>query len=208
MIFSYGFLETDRTQAKQVFLDMTMPDDDPLTIAKNMICRETPGILVSMVQDTSQKSQQTTWDSPLVWWACVNEEDGLEIGVTQTTEGTRELETFWKGKHIQSPTQLRDFLAVDQAWEIFQLRAVVLVSKRLETQLSLLQETDEVLNNLRENETLFNNLFRPEIFALVSRLRKLEAELMDRAVNDLVKQVSFYWSLINILNKRMIHMIC
>jgi hypothetical protein len=191
MIFSYGFLESDRTEAKQVFLDMTMPDDDPLAIAKSMICRESHGIRVSMVRDTSQNSQRAIWDSPIVWWACVNEEDGLKIGVTQTTEGARELETVWKGEQIiQSPTQLQDLLAADQAWDIFQLRANILVSERLETQLSLLRETDAVLNNLRENETLFKNLFRPEVFALVSRLRKLEAELLEQAVNDLMKQVS------------------
>jgi hypothetical protein len=192
MIFSYGFLDSDRTEAKQVFLDMTMPNDDPLAIAKNMICRETPGIRVTVVQDSSKNSHQTTWDSPIVWWACVNEEDGLEIGVTQTTEGTRELETIWKGDKIQAPTQLRDLLATDPSWEIFQLRAVVLVLERLEAQLSLLQETEEVLNNLRENETLFNKLFRPEIFDLVARLRKLEVELLKQAINDLTKQVSIF----------------
>lgn len=195
MIFSYGFLDKNRTEAKQVTLDMTIPGDDPLAIAKNMICRETPGIRMSMAQDTSENSHQTIWDSPIVWWACVNEEDGLEIGVTQTTEGTRELETIWKGKKIQAPTQLRDLLATDPAWEIFHLRAVVLVLERLEAQLSVLQETEEVLNNLRENEKLFNNLFRPEIFALIERLRTLEAELLEQAVNDLIKQVSILLSI-------------
>jgi len=190
MIFSYGFLESDRTEAKQVFLDMPMPDDDPLAIAKHIICRETPGIRVTTGQGTFQSSQQTTWDSPIVWWACVNEEDGLEIGVTQTTEGTRELEATWKGEQIQSSTQLRDVLAADQAWEIFQLRAVVLVLERLETQLSLLHGTSEVLNNLREQETHFHNLFRPDVFTLICQLRKLEAEFLERAVNDLMKQVS------------------
>ncbi|KAJ5676915.1 uncharacterized protein N7477_002548 [Penicillium maclennaniae] len=188
MIFSYGFLDDSQTEAKQVTFDMTPPSDDPLAIAKKMICRETPGIRVAMTHDTNENSRQTVWDSPLVWWACVNEEDGLEIRVTQTTEGTRELETIWKGEKIRAPTQLRDLLANDPAWEIFRLRAVVLVLERLEAQVSILQETEEVLNNLRENEKLFHNLFRPDIFALIERLRRLEAVLLARAVNDLGKQ--------------------
>lgn len=190
MVFSYGFLENDRTEAKQVFLDMTMPEDDPLGAAKNMICRETPGIRVSMPHDTLQTPRRTIWDSPIAWWASVNEEDGLQIGLIQTMNGTRELETTWRGGKIQSAHQLRDLLAADPSWDIFQLRATVLVLERLETQLSLLQETDEVLSNLRENKILFNTLFRPEIFSLVSRLRKLEAVLLEKAVEELTEQVS------------------
>lgn len=190
MIFSYGFLERDRTEARQVFLDMTMPDDDPLGVAKNMVCRDVPGIRVSTLHHTSQDSQHTVWDSPLAWWASVNEEDGLEIGLTQTTDGTRELESIWKGQKVESPCQLRDLLAAEPSWDIFQLRAVVLVLERLETQLSILEETDEVLSNVRENEVLFTALFRPEIFDLASRLRRLEAGLLQKAVEDLMRQVS------------------
>jgi hypothetical protein len=190
MIFSYGFLENDRTEAKQALLDMTMPDDDPLGAAKNMVCRDVPGIRISTLHHTSQDSQRTAWDSPIVWWASVNEEDGLEIGLTQTLNGTRELETIWKGQRIQSSCQLRDLLAAEPSWDIYQLRAVVLVLERLETQLSLLEETDQVLSNVRQNEALFSALFRPEIFDLTARLRKLETELLQKAVEDLMKQVS------------------
>lgn len=190
MIFSYGFLESDRIEAGQVLLNLVMPDDDPLGVAKNMICRDVPGIRVSTLHHTSQTSQQTFWDSPLVWWASVNEEDGLEIGLTQTTDGTRELESIWKGQRIESPCQLRDLLAAEPSWDIYQLRAVVLVLEQLETQLSLLEETDQALSNIHENEAFFNTLFRPEIFDLASRLRKMEAELLQKAVEDLMKQVS------------------
>lgn len=190
MIFSYGFLENDRTEAKQTLVDMTMPDDDPLGAAKNMACRDVPGIRVSTLHHTSQDSQRTVWDSPIVWWASANEEDGLEIGLTQTLNGTRELETIWKGQRIQSPCHLRDLLAAEPSWDIYQLRAVVLVLERLETQLSLLEETDQILSNVRQNEALFNALFRPEIFDLTARLRKLEAELLQKAVEDLLGQVS------------------
>ncbi|KAJ5161664.1 hypothetical protein N7492_007056 [Penicillium capsulatum] len=196
MIFSYGFLESDRSEAKQVLLDMDMPDDDPLGVAKKMVCQETPGIRVSASDAeyddvTTEKSNQITWDGPLVWWASVNEEDGLLIGVVQTTDGTQELETKWKGEKIQSPNHLRDLLAKDPLWNIFQLRAVVLVLERLETQMSLLQETDEVLSNMREkNPSLLDLMFRPDIFSLTARLRNLETALLQRARNDLMESES------------------
>lgn len=190
MIFSYGFLESDRTEARQVLLDMTMPEDDPLGAAKNMICRDVPGIRVSTLHHTSQTSQHTAWDSPLVWWASVNEEDGLKIGLTQTREGTRDLEMFWKGNKLESPSQLRHMLAAEPLWDIYQLRATMLVLEQIETKLSLLGETDEVLSNVRENEEVFNNFFRPEILDVASRLRRLEAELLQRALADLMEQVS------------------
>ena len=187
MIFSYGFLESDRDETKQVILDIELPDDDPLGLAKKMICREIPGIRFFTTQDMDTKIE---WESPLIWWASVNEEDGLHIGITATTDGKRELEATWKSEKIQSPHQLREFLANDPSWEIFQLRAVVLVLQRLETQLSLLQEMEDALSNIRENQSLLQSMFRPEVFALVSRLRKLETMLLEKVVEQLLKQVS------------------
>lgn len=186
MIFSYGFLESDRTEAKQVILDIEMPDDDPLAVVKKMICQESPGLRVSTVPD----SETTTWESILIWWASVNEEDGLHIGVAQTTDGMRELETTWKGERIQSPHRLREVLAADPLWDIFQLRAVVLVLQRLEAQLSLLHETEQALLNIREDQALFDSMFRPEVSSTISQLRKFEAVLLEKAVEELITQVS------------------
>lgn len=189
MVFSYGFLESDRKEARQVLLDMNMPSDDPLGVAKNMICREAPGIRLSLVSDIGSSSH-IVWDSPLVWLASVNEEDGLHIGVTQTNDGTMELETIWREEKLESPHQLRELLAADPAWDVFQLRAVVLLLERLEAQLSLMKETDDVLRSLQENQAIFETIFRPEIFSLASRLRQLETKHLENAILDLTKQVS------------------
>jgi hypothetical protein len=187
MIFSYGFLEDDRTEAKEVFLGIEIPDDDPLGAAKKMFCREAPGIRIFT---ESEAPSQTTWDSALVWWACVNEEDGLDISVAQTTDGQRELETSWKGVKIQEPTQLRELLTADPSWDIFQLRAVVLLLQRLETQLAVMRETEEIISALRDKQPAFETIFRPEVLGLVSRLRGLEASLLQKEVEDLMNQVS------------------
>ncbi|KAJ5553834.1 hypothetical protein N7513_003793 [Penicillium frequentans] len=195
MIFSYGFLDSDMTETTQVMLHMNSPQDDPLGMAKKMICKDTPGIGVSTSQDpattdltSSNGPGKIVWDSPLIWWSSVNEEDGLKIGIAQTTDGGRELEAHWKGEKIQSPDQLHHFVTIDPLVDIFQLRAVVLVLERVEAQVSLLNETNQVLDHLRENPTALSSMFRPEIFEMVSRLRQLEGTLLQKAVEELIQQ--------------------
>lgn len=186
-------MANDQSEAKQVVLDWSLPNDDPLGVAKNMFCRSTPGLRLStedgLDQGTSVATSNISWDSPLVWWASVNEEDGLYIGVAQRTDGTKELEATWRGEKVQSPDQLQGLLAGDPSWEIFKLRAVVLVLERVETQLSQLHQTEQILEDLRANQDLFKTLFRPEVLSLVSRLRKLEGALLQRAIENLIEQV-------------------
>lgn len=195
MLFSYGFLAEDQSEAKQVVLDMALPDDDPLGVAKSMFCRSTPGLRLftedGLDQGTAATESNVTWDSPFVWWASVNEEDGLYIGIAQRTDGTKELEATWKGEKIQSPDQLQGLLVADPSWEIFKVRAVVLVLERVEAQLSLLHQTEQVLEDLRENKDLPKTPFRPEVLGLITHLRKLEGDLLQRAIENLTAQVSY-----------------
>lgn len=174
------------TEARGIVLSLEIPADDPLSLAKKMFCRENPGLRISAVEG----SEEVTWESGLAWMACVNEEDGLHFGIAQTTDGGQELETTWKGEKIESASRLRELLTVDPLWDIFQLRAVVLLLERLETQLALLQEMEEIITNLREDEADLDLLFRPGIFASIAQFRTLEGELLERAVEGLIKQVS------------------
>jgi hypothetical protein len=64
----------------------------------------------------------------------------------------------------------------------------VLLLEKLETQLAHARKIDEVLENM--NEAMLQTLFRPEIFSLISQLRKVEGALLEKAVLDLEKQVS------------------
>ncbi|KAJ6109179.1 hypothetical protein N7486_001413 [Penicillium sp. IBT 16267x] len=195
MIFSYGFLDCDMMETTQIMLDMDFPEDDPLGMAKEMICKDNPGIRVSASQDpatanltSSNGPEKIIWDSPTVWWSSVNEEDGLKIGIAQTTDGGKELEAHWKGEKIQSPDQLHHLITIDPLVDIFKLRAVVLVLERLEAQLSLLNETNLVLDHLRKNPTVLSSMFRREIFEMVSPLRQLEGTLLQKAVEELMRQ--------------------
>lgn len=190
MLFSYGFLEHDRIETSEISLNLEIPEDDPLGLPKRIFCQNDTGLRI-LAAHTADETQKMTWESPLAWLACVNEEDGLHFGLAQTTDGGRELEVSWKDEKVQSPGHLRELLAADPLWEIFQLRAAVLLLERLETQLAHLQETEEILANLREEKVAVESLFRPGIFETILHFRKLEGELLEQAVEDLIKQVSY-----------------
>ena len=192
MFFTYGFLPDDLSDAKQVMLDMTFPDDDPLAVAKNMLCHKDPGVKIVAREDEDQASgsaPQIYWESQILWWASVNEEDGLHIGVAQRMDGTKELEATWKDKKIESPGQLQEFLASDPSWDIFQLRAVVLLLDQVETLLASSHQFDNIMDRIHDDEILTGMHVRPGIITEIFKLRELEGILMQRAVQTLTSQV-------------------
>jgi hypothetical protein len=69
-IFSYGFLEDSMASANVVFLDLDIPDDDPLRPAKIYVCNAAPGVRLV------DKKDNIEWESDFVWLVVVNEEDG------------------------------------------------------------------------------------------------------------------------------------
>ena len=187
MVFSYGFLDREMVDAKQLFLDVDIPDDDPLKIAKKMFCRHAPGF--NLTSDPSATEPPTTsWESPIVWWACVNEEDGLNFDVLQTTDGAREPRATWKGTDMEDPDALKEVLAADSQFDIFQLRAVVIILERLETQFFVLRQTERVVSEISEDENM-RAIFRPDVFRTIVKLRELESQLMERGIEDLESQV-------------------
>ncbi|KAL2823105.1 hypothetical protein BJX63DRAFT_417472 [Aspergillus granulosus] len=186
MVFSYGFLETEESNTTQIQLDLDIPEDDPLGMAKIAFCRKVPGVRI-FARSASSGEVETHWESPIVWWACANEEDGLEFAVLQAIDGSKQLKVTWKGKDVESPHHLRDLLSADPSWDIFQLRAAVLILERLETQFFILKTTESMISEINESEEM-RALFRPEVFNTVTKLRKLEGELLGMAIKDLEKQ--------------------
>lgn len=193
MIFSYGFLESELTDARQLFLDLDIPGDDPLKPAKKAFCKDAPGVRLFVPPE----SERTDWESGFVWWACVNEEDGLDFCVLQTTEGQQELKATWKEKEVSPSNSLRDVISKDPLWDVFQLRAVVFLLERLEIQFVMLQESNEYVSKINHDEIGANTGIRSDIYATIEELRKLETELLERGIQDLSKAVcrthSFAW---------------
>lgn len=184
MIFSYGFIENDVNDARQLFLDLDISDDDPLKPAKKRVCDDAPGVRLFTLPDSSQK---TGWESDFVWWICVNEEDGLDFRVLQSNDGERELKVFWNDDELDGSHKLREKLEKEPMWDVFQLRAVVTIQGRVADQLERLEESRQ---SVQDRENMVNGVvIRRRIWDTVMKLRMLEEEFLTRVNHDLETQV-------------------
>ncbi|KAK5453590.1 hypothetical protein LTS15_006776 [Exophiala xenobiotica] len=177
MIFSYGFLEDHASSAREMFLSLNLPAEDPFRLAKIRFAQEAPGVRI-YVDD----ADQVHWDSTFVWWACVNQEDGLDFRVEQTVDGDTELKATWKDNDLEAE-ELRSTLLEAPLRDVFVLRATVLVQKRVEEQGMRLAASEDDFEN-----ALPNSQIRPSTYDTIGRLRELELELLTRAFETLERQ--------------------
>ncbi|KAL5447282.1 hypothetical protein PMIN07_004635 [Paraphaeosphaeria minitans] len=174
-IFSYGFLEDSMASAQVMFLNLDIPDDDPLRPAKIYVCNTAPGFRL-----VDQKGS-IEWESDFVWLVVVNEEDGIDFKVRQTVDGGREIQAFWKESELNDTSKIRTFLEQDPLWEVFQLRAVVLMQGRVDAQLATL----EALGSPTQKGSI-----RERPWHLATQLRTLERKMLERTRTSLDKQRS------------------
>ncbi|KAF2758315.1 SET domain-containing protein [Pseudovirgaria hyperparasitica] len=170
MIFSYGFIDDEMGSAKVIFLELSIPEDDPLKPAKVFVATSAPGFRVF------ENAGQVLWEGDFVYIACVNEEDGLEFKIIQANSGERELQSFWKEVQITEMESLKTYLQNDPMWHVFQLRAIVLLQGRVKEQLELLQQSDS-----RTREEIVSETIRDGPRRMAARLRELELDLLERA---------------------------
>ena len=177
MVFSYGFLDSSMDNARQLFLDLDIPMDDPLRMAKKAVCEEAPGVRLYT------KEGKICWESEYVWWSCVNEEDGLHFRVLQANDGAKELQIQWKNDALE-PGRLGDTLANDSMRDVFELRAIVVLQERIERQAAELEDTEEQFV-----EPIPLSGIRPAIWEMMRRLRRLELAFLAEAYQTLQGQV-------------------
>lgn len=178
MIFSYGFIEQDMVTAKELFLELDIPDDDPLKFAKKAISKSPPGFRLFPT------GESTGWEGDLIWLICVNEEDGLEFRVKQTNDGRKELEVQWKDVVLADIGRLKDFLTRDPLWEVFQLRATAILQDRVQLQLSVFNASEEQVQSARDSPDV-----SLDVWETATRLRELEWALLSRANQDFEQAV-------------------
>ena len=181
MLFSYGFIEDSMTNARQLFLDLEIPDDDPLKRVKNAISTAAPGFRLY------EDGDSISWESDYVWLTCVNEEDGLQFKIVQSTNGDQELQVLWKGREIDDIKLLKLHLLEDDMSAIFHLRAVSIIQARVESQLVLLSETEDGASSAAYGE---GTDIRPKPRNDALKLRFLERMLLEKALEDFEEQVS------------------
>lgn len=172
MLFSYGFIEDEMESAKELFLHLPLPEDDPLARAKAAVADTAPGFKVF------EHGQVIDWEGDYVWLLCVNEEDGLEFKVQRTIDGDREIKAFWKEEVLSEVKAFKSLLQADPMWEVFHLRAVSLLQDRVASQLQALYGSEDEVNATPHGE---GTSIRDRPWHLSQRLRTLEAGLLEKA---------------------------
>ena len=178
MLFSYGFVESNVKSARELFLDLDIPDDDPLKLAKKAVARSAPGFRLFLQGDS------TDWESSFVWLLCVNEEDGLAFKLLQNNGGERELQASWKDEEITDMSDLVTLLKLESLWHVFELRAVATLQSRVEEQLLRLEGS-----KTPAHELLIIGDIDDEIAENAMRLRDLEEILLLHGYRDFETKV-------------------
>ncbi|KAI4174992.1 MAG: hypothetical protein LQ343_002019 [Gyalolechia ehrenbergii] len=178
MVFSYGFIEDSMTSARELFLDLDIPDDDPLRLAKKAVSKSAPGFKIFAKDDS------TNWEGDFVWLVCVNEEDGLAFRLLHTIDGKKELKVFWKDDEVSDISKLRNLLEQERYWEVFQLRAIATLQSRVEQQLLALDRSKASLSTTIPKVDPTDPSFRTAM-----KLRDLEERLMLQAYEDFEAKV-------------------
>ena len=178
MIFSYGFLEDGMEDANTLFLDLSIPESDPLRRAKQAWDPCAPGVRLTMADG------QARWESDFIWLVIVNKEDGLEFTVRQTVDGERELRLYWQDEHVIDMGELVKMIRSSSLSDVFALRAAVLLEIRVSEQLDALSASDQRAN---EQLSTISNV-RGQSRQLAEKLRWLEHQLLEHCMEYLARQ--------------------
>ena len=181
MLFSYGFIEPTAESARELFLDLEIPLDDPLNLAKKAVAHSAPGFRLFVHGDS------TDWESSFIWLLCVNEEDGLEFKLLQNIDGERELQASWKGEEIADMSNLVMLLKLEPLWDVFELRAICTLQSRVEQQLLELEGSKNTIGGLLATLEMDDDIRENAM-----RLRELEKTLLLHAYSDF--EVKVFWS--------------
>jgi hypothetical protein len=123
------------------------------------------------------------WFSEYVYLMILNQEDGLDFAITQTTEGERGLQMLWHGIPVASEALgafVEKTLREDEFWEVWLLRATVTVLQKVKEQVDILASVD-----VEKGE---GTDVRERCYDLAVRLRELEGGLMMEAIEELEKE--------------------
>ena len=187
MLHSYGFieqedLENSGAKSKEVYLDLVIPDDDPLRRAKMVVSNCAPGVRISSFALQDGKIE---WHSDFVWIMVVNEEDGLTFRLAQTTEGEQELQVTWRDQPLPDLSKLVIFLREDPLWPVYKLRADVLIAQRVREALEHLEEEPPPVT---DDSSLGGDVSQSRR-ALALTLRIMEQHLLHEALDALRNEV-------------------
>lgn len=180
MLFSYGFIEASMPVAQELFLDLEVPDDDPLKFPKMAVSKSPLGFRIFIID------KSISWEGPFIWLLCVNEEDGLEFQLLQTNDGKRELQAFWHDTEIKDISNLDLLLKEEILWDVFHLRAITILQERIKSQLRHIEKDCSQVNTELAEDPIDSHTRRNALL-----LRDLEQKLMMQAHEFFEQQVFF-----------------
>ncbi|KAF1821124.1 SET domain-containing protein [Dissoconium aciculare CBS 342.82] len=185
MLFSYGFIDHAMDTAETLFLSLSIPMTDASRAAKARVANCAPGFKLIDIADTNDSMAATPnshaeidWKGDFVWLLCVSEDDGLSFQLAQTIDGEEEICANFRGQDFEGADGLRRLLAQDKLWDVFRLRAIVILQQRVFEQLQALFETQESVELTPHGD---GTPIRTGPWDLALKLRRLEFELLEKA---------------------------
>lgn len=180
MLFSYGFIDPD-SAAHELVLPLDSMPDDPLGKAKLHAFEGRPTLKLSRTDAGLQ------WSSPFAYFMCLNEEDGLDFGVLQDTDGERQLRLFWQEEDVTGRAhEFETLIEGHPLQQVFKLRVVAVLHELVSTQLMHLG-SDFSLDQLEPLRR--SGQVREECIRAAGALRQLEASVLEIAAERLDEQV-------------------
>lgn len=148
MLFSYGFLESDRESAETLFLSLAIPSEDELRAAKMEIADCAPGVKIVDAGDG-----EVDWKGEFVWLLCVNADDGLRFEIARTVDGEEVVQAFFGETELTGgAAQLYTLLGKSEVWDVYRLRAVAILQQRVFEQLQALYGSQDDLEAVEKGE--------------------------------------------------------
>jgi len=179
ILFSYGFIDEEST-VHGLTLSLDPFPDDPLGKAK-VAAFSKPTTLRFL-----EKEGAVQWDSPFLYFMCLNEEDGLEFKVLQQVDGSRgQLRVFWQGSDVTDATHNFDSLTSDHPLkDVFRLRTIAMLQDRIQHQLECLYESEEAIQALGSTALVSQDRYKSAL-----QLRKSEISTLEQAFKDTDNEV-------------------
>ena len=181
-LFSYGFWP-EYQFSPSILLSLPDPNEDPLGPPKVAIVsnsRSVPGIKIY------EDNGLVQWDSEALWLLVINEEDGLGFKVAYGLDNERELHMTWKDSVIELGG-LKKVLEQDPRWDLFQLRATVIVLQQVDVQLLMIQRASQAMME-PELQVQFNAR-TTYLQSVAGKLRSTEKAILDTAMHHLQQKV-------------------
>ena len=153
--------------AETLFLGLTLPEDDPFRKPKMEVADCGPGFMI-----TDKGEGKVVWEGDFIWLLCLTQEDDVRFELAQTVDGLTEMQAFFGGHNLtRGAAQLHELLSKNELWDVYRLRAVTILQKRVFDQLQLLLNSEEAIEAVAPE---YDSAPHAATYETIMKLRDLE----------------------------------